>query len=83
MATGRGGARRPPARRPPRRRFAHLRLPRLFYEDFARVADDESRHFCWTLQRLHELGADYGDMVCGWQGGGAGQGRSGAGGERS
>ncbi|KAI8466191.1 MAG: hypothetical protein J3K34DRAFT_387568 [Monoraphidium minutum] len=44
-------------------RFAHLALPAAFYEDFARVADDESRHFCWTLQRLRELGADYGDMV--------------------
>ena len=25
-------------------RFAHLRLPQMFYEDFVRVADDESRH---------------------------------------
>jgi uncharacterized ferritin-like protein (DUF455 family) len=33
-----------------------------FYEDFARVADDESRHFGWCVQRLQELGYAYGDM---------------------
>ncbi len=27
-----------------------------------RVADDESRHLGWCLQRLEELGYDYGDM---------------------
>jgi hypothetical protein len=34
-----------------------------FYSDFARVADDESRHLSWCLQRLNELGYAYGDMV--------------------
>ena len=43
-------------------RYAHLGLPDCFYLDFFRVADDESRHFGWTLQRLRELGADYGDL---------------------
>ena len=33
-----------------------------FYEDFARVADDESRHFGWCVQRLGEQGYAYGDM---------------------
>ncbi|EPS66645.1 hypothetical protein M569_08130 [Genlisea aurea] len=33
-----------------------------FFADFARVADDESRHFCWCSQRLDELGFRYGDM---------------------
>ncbi|KAK6919155.1 Protein of unknown function DUF455 [Dillenia turbinata] len=33
-----------------------------FYEDFAHVADDESRHFGWCSQRLAELGFKYGDM---------------------
>ena len=28
-----------------------------------RVADDESRHLGWCLQRLEELGHDYGDMA--------------------
>ena len=28
-----------------------------------RVADDESRHLGWCLQRLRELGCSYGDMV--------------------
>ncbi|GMH12114.1 hypothetical protein Nepgr_013955 [Nepenthes gracilis] len=33
-----------------------------FFADFAHVADDESRHFSWCLQRLTELGFSYGDM---------------------
>uniref|UniRef100_A0A0D9UYA3 DUF455 domain-containing protein n=1 Tax=Leersia perrieri TaxID=77586 RepID=A0A0D9UYA3_9ORYZ len=33
-----------------------------FFADFARVADDESRHFRWYSQRLNELGFSYGDM---------------------
>jgi uncharacterized ferritin-like protein (DUF455 family) len=33
-----------------------------FYADFVRVADDESRHLGWCLQRLGELGHAYGDM---------------------
>ncbi|KAL6543265.1 hypothetical protein OROHE_010785 [Orobanche hederae] len=33
-----------------------------FFSDFARVADDESRHFTWCWQRLAELGFRYGDM---------------------
>ncbi|KAF3328557.1 hypothetical protein FCM35_KLT05635 [Carex littledalei] len=33
-----------------------------FFDDFARVADDESRHFGWCSQRLIELGFKYGDM---------------------
>ena len=36
--------------------------PTEFYADFARVADDESRHLGWCLQRLAELGHAYGDM---------------------
>jgi uncharacterized ferritin-like protein (DUF455 family) len=43
-------------------RFAPLRLPHLFYEDHARVADDEGRHLSWCLQRLRELGYEYGDV---------------------
>lgn len=39
-------------------RFAPLRdtLGDGFFADFARVADDESRHFRWYSQRLAELG---------------------------
>lgn len=33
-----------------------------FFADFAHVADDESRHFTWCLQRLAELGFSYGNM---------------------
>lgn len=43
-------------------RFSDLEFPERFYADFARVADDESRHLCWCLQRLAELGYKYGDM---------------------
>lgn len=46
-------------------RFSHLSpdlLPPTFFSDFARVADDESRHLTWCLQRLAELGYKYGDM---------------------
>ena len=31
-----------------------------FFGDFAHVADDESRHFLWCLQRLAEMGFRYG-----------------------
>ncbi|WZZ11546.1 hypothetical protein YC2023_097467 [Brassica napus] len=37
-------------------------LGRKFFDDFAHVADDESRHFMWCSQRLAELGFKYGDM---------------------
>ncbi|CAD7700944.1 unnamed protein product [Ostreobium quekettii] len=43
-------------------RFSHMRLQNDFYGDFARVADDESRHFGWCLQRMAECGHGYGDM---------------------
>ncbi|KAJ3694228.1 hypothetical protein LUZ60_009708 [Juncus effusus] len=45
-------------------RFSVLRdtLGDGFFDDFARVADDESRHFGWCSQRLAELGFKYGDM---------------------
>lgn len=43
-------------------RFAPLRLDPRFYEDFARVADDESRHFGWCLQRMQVgAGSGFGD----------------------
>ncbi|KAK9805659.1 hypothetical protein WJX72_010644 [[Myrmecia] bisecta] len=43
-------------------RFSPLGLEPGFYADFAHVADDESRHLGWCLQRLEELGHAYGDM---------------------
>lgn len=43
-------------------RFSSIQLPETFYTDFARVADDESRHLSWCLQRLDELGYFYGCM---------------------
>lgn len=43
-------------------RFAPLQLPAAFYEDFARLADDEARHLEWCLQRMGELGYAYGCM---------------------
>ncbi len=40
--------------------YSGARLPLPFYLDFLRVADDESRHLRWCLQRLAELGSSYG-----------------------
>ncbi|MBD8527323.1 ferritin-like domain-containing protein [Pseudomarimonas arenosa] len=37
-------------------------MPEQFYRDWARVADDESRHFLMLRGRLREIGADYGDF---------------------
>ncbi|WP_028917810.1 ferritin-like domain-containing protein [Pseudoxanthomonas sp. J35] len=37
-------------------------LPEQFYLDWARVADDEARHFAMLRQRLQECGYDYGDF---------------------
>lgn len=47
---------------PPAPQHLHPELPAGFFEDFARVADDESRHLGWCLQRLRELGHNYGDI---------------------
>ena len=44
-------------------RFSGLDLDEAFYRDFAHVADDESRHFGWCVQRMAECGHGYGDMV--------------------
>ncbi len=43
-------------------RFSTLPLPPEFFSDFVRVADDESRHLGWCLQRLGELGHAYGEL---------------------
>jgi Uncharacterized protein conserved in bacteria len=37
-------------------------LPEQFYRDWARVADDEARHFTLLRRRLQEFGYDYGDF---------------------
>ncbi|MGD9410059.1 MAG: ferritin-like domain-containing protein, partial [Thiohalocapsa sp.] len=37
-------------------------MPAAFALDWARVADDEARHFAMLRQRLRELGYDYGDF---------------------
>lgn len=48
-------------------RFAMLEiggkpLPRDFFDDWCAVADDEAKHFLMLSERLHELGAAYGDL---------------------
>jgi uncharacterized ferritin-like protein (DUF455 family) len=45
-------------------RFSPLRaeLGEQFFADFVHVADDESRHLGWVLQRMGELGYAYGGM---------------------
>jgi len=37
-------------------------LPREFFADFLKVAEDEARHFSLLLKRLNETGMDYGDI---------------------
>jgi uncharacterized ferritin-like protein (DUF455 family) len=37
-------------------------LPRAFYDDWCKVADDEAKHFLMLDERLRELGAQYGDL---------------------
>lgn len=41
---------------------AQLRMPREFFDDFARVAQDEGRHFAVLSARLRELGSHYGAL---------------------
>ena len=44
-------------------------MPRDYYDDWVRVADEESQHFTLLRGRLHDFGCDYGAMpahtVCG------------------
>ena len=37
-------------------------LPRAFFDDWCKVADDEAKHFLMLERRLHDLGAKYGDL---------------------
>jgi uncharacterized ferritin-like protein (DUF455 family) len=37
-------------------------LPKAFYDDWVRVADDEARHFRMLADLLRDLGAAYGDL---------------------
>lgn len=37
-------------------------LPRAYYDDWVRVADEEAQHFCLMRDRLRSLGYDYGDF---------------------
>ena len=43
-------------------RFADPALPRAFYDDWVKVADEEARHFTLLTGRLQSLGAAYGDL---------------------
>ncbi|CAL4922784.1 unnamed protein product [Urochloa decumbens] len=41
---------------------APMRMPREFFDDFARVAQDEGRHYAVLSARLRELGSHYGAL---------------------
>ena len=43
-------------------RFAHVRLPRSYYDDWVRVGLEEAKHFSMLQDRLSLLDAAYGDM---------------------
>jgi len=44
-------------------RFGAPDLPRAFFDDWVRVADEEALHFTLISDRLGELGARYGDLA--------------------
>ncbi|MTH96923.1 ferritin-like domain-containing protein [Roseibium sp. RKSG952] len=43
-------------------RFAHIRMPRSYYDDWVRVGLEEAKHFSMLEDRLAKLGASYGDQ---------------------
>jgi uncharacterized ferritin-like protein (DUF455 family) len=43
-------------------RFGSETMPRTFFDDWVKVADEEALHFELLSARLHELGAAYGDL---------------------
>ena len=43
-------------------RFAHVDMPRAFYDDWVQVGLEEAKHFGLVKQRLGELGGAYGDL---------------------
>jgi uncharacterized ferritin-like protein (DUF455 family) len=43
-------------------RFGRPGLPRAFFDDWVKVADEEALHFTLLSRRLGELGARYGDL---------------------
>lgn len=44
-------------------RFTEEPLPRAFYSDWLRVAEEEGKHFLLLNDRLMALGAEYGDLA--------------------
>ncbi len=43
-------------------RFATESVPNSFFDGWMKVAFEEAKHFRMVRQRLHDLGADYGDL---------------------
>lgn len=43
-------------------RFTAEDLPRAFYDDWLRVADEEGKHYLLLAERLADLGLSYGDL---------------------
>ncbi|HSF91637.1 MAG TPA: ferritin-like domain-containing protein [Paracoccaceae bacterium] len=43
-------------------RFAHIKMPRGFYDDWVKAADDESNHFGLVADCLEALGSHYGAL---------------------
>lgn len=39
-----------------------FQLPKEFYDDWCKVADDEAKHFLMLNERLNDIGAEYGDL---------------------
>jgi len=43
-------------------RFTHYNLPKEFYDNFVKVAGDESKHYTLLKERLVEMGSFYGEL---------------------
>lgn len=43
-------------------RFAHINMPRGYFDDWVKAADEESKHFNLMCDRLEALGSYYGEL---------------------
>jgi uncharacterized ferritin-like protein (DUF455 family) len=43
-------------------RFAHIKMPRGYFDDWVKAADEESKHFNLLCDRLEAMGSFYGEL---------------------
>ena len=44
-------------------RFAHIEMPRGYYDDWVKAADEESKHFNLLCDRIEAMGSYYGELA--------------------